>query len=166
MTGRQKSTWTTLSPFGISKSPPTNTLAPPSKDESLSTPQNVRARVSSSPGLRSTTMPLPHDHSSALRHSTPVPIPISHPATSTAAPPPTPPPTPPSVPVHPSRISDPPTSPVSSRGTRRTDAGLDRIAQMHALRSVVHEVTVYEDGSIDDYAKFCWRMLKVCLCHD
>ncbi|KAJ3829005.1 hypothetical protein F5880DRAFT_1471510 [Lentinula raphanica] len=39
-------------------------------------------------------------------------------------------------------------------------SGVNLVARMQAMRSVIHEVTVFEEGEIDDYAKFCWRMLR------
>ncbi|KAJ3995416.1 hypothetical protein F5050DRAFT_1538167, partial [Lentinula boryana] len=51
----------------------------------------------------------------------------------------------------PSPPTPPPTPPTS---------GLNMIARMQALRTVVHETTVFEEGEIDDYAGFCWRLLK------
>ncbi|KAJ3749182.1 hypothetical protein DFH05DRAFT_1389989 [Lentinula detonsa] len=48
-----------------------------------------------------------------------------------------------------------------TRSTRRgAESGVSMIARMQALRTVVHETTVFEEGEIDDYAGFCWRLLK------
>ncbi|KAJ3891237.1 hypothetical protein GG344DRAFT_25059, partial [Lentinula edodes] len=43
---------------------------------------------------------------------------------------------------------------------RATSSGVDLIAQLLAPRHVIHEITVYEEGGIEDYAKFCWRLLR------
>ncbi|KAJ3837470.1 hypothetical protein F5878DRAFT_539372 [Lentinula raphanica] len=48
----------------------------------------------------------------------------------------------------------PPTPPLTP------PSGVNLVARMQAMRSVIHEVTVFEEGEIDDYAKFCWRMLR------
>ncbi|KAF9059775.1 hypothetical protein BDP27DRAFT_448509 [Rhodocollybia butyracea] len=152
---RKKSTWTTLSPFSkppLSQSIPTSgELSGPS---SHLRPSISRTRAKSSPGLRSVTQ------QSALT----VPIPISTLRNSEpvlASSPLTPPPTPP---VHPSNAhlydhrSHIRSS--SSLGVGRGQSGVDLIAQMHALRNVMHEVTVHQQGDVEDYAKFCWRLLK------
>ncbi|KAJ3847281.1 hypothetical protein EV368DRAFT_51479 [Lentinula lateritia] len=46
------------------------------------------------------------------------------------------------------------------RPGRATSSGVDLIAQLLAPRHVIHEVTVYEEGEMEDYAKFCWRLLR------
>ncbi|KAH7875132.1 uncharacterized protein C8R40DRAFT_1170753 [Lentinula edodes] len=82
----------------------------------------------------------------------------------------TPPPPPPlhsSPPIHPTltdhhnhhadRHNDTSTS---IRPRRATSSGVDLIAQLLAPRHVIHEITVYEEGGIEDYAKFCWRLLR------
>ncbi|KAJ3733699.1 hypothetical protein DFJ43DRAFT_994521 [Lentinula guzmanii] len=51
-------------------------------------------------------------------------------------------------------------SPRSSPLQSVAQSGVNMIARMQALRTVVHETTVFEEGEIDDYAGFCWRLLK------
>jgi hypothetical protein len=41
--------------------------------------------------------------------------------------------------------------------------GVDRIAEMQSYKGEVNEVMVEEEGSIDDYGKYCWNLLQVCL---
>ncbi|KAJ3928693.1 MAG: hypothetical protein NXY57DRAFT_901520 [Lentinula lateritia] len=43
---------------------------------------------------------------------------------------------------------------------KATSSGVDLVAQLLAPRLVIHEVTVHEEGEIEDYAKFCWRLLR------
>ncbi|KAJ3864397.1 hypothetical protein EV359DRAFT_41136 [Lentinula novae-zelandiae] len=46
------------------------------------------------------------------------------------------------------------------RPRKATSSGVDLVAQLLAPRLVIHEVTVHEEGEIEDYAKFCWRLLR------
>ncbi|KAJ4494004.1 hypothetical protein C8J55DRAFT_447879 [Lentinula edodes] len=55
-------------------------------------------------------------------------------------------------------VTPAPTPPAES--TTATSSGVDLIAQLLAPRHVIHEITVYEEGGIEDYAKFCWRLLR------
>ncbi|KAF5367829.1 hypothetical protein D9757_010332 [Collybiopsis confluens] len=38
--------------------------------------------------------------------------------------------------------------------------GLDRIAELQAIRGEFNEVTVEDEGSVDDYAQYCWNLLE------
>ncbi|KAJ4470113.1 hypothetical protein J3R30DRAFT_3301509 [Lentinula aciculospora] len=38
--------------------------------------------------------------------------------------------------------------------------GVDRIAELHAMRGEFNEVTVEAEGSVDDYAQYCWNLLQ------
>ncbi|KAJ3801723.1 hypothetical protein GGU11DRAFT_768049 [Lentinula aff. detonsa] len=38
--------------------------------------------------------------------------------------------------------------------------GVDRIAELHAIRGEFNEVTVEAEGSVDDYAQYCWNLLQ------
>lgn len=40
--------------------------------------------------------------------------------------------------------------------------GADRIAEMQAIRGEFNEVTVEAEGSVADYAAYCWNLLQVC----
>lgn len=42
-------------------------------------------------------------------------------------------------------------------------AGVDRIAEMQAIRGEFNEITVEDEGSIEDYAQYCWTLLQVCM---
>jgi hypothetical protein len=45
--------------------------------------------------------------------------------------------------------------------------GVERIAEMQALRKEVNEVTVDDEGSVNDYARYCANLLQVGnLCRD
>jgi hypothetical protein len=39
--------------------------------------------------------------------------------------------------------------------------GVDRIAEMQAIRGEVNEVTVESEGDVDSYAEYCWNLLQV-----
>lgn len=39
--------------------------------------------------------------------------------------------------------------------------GVDRIAEMHALRGEVNEVVVEDEGVVPDYAQYCYYLLQV-----
>ncbi|KAJ3808342.1 hypothetical protein F5876DRAFT_90077 [Lentinula aff. lateritia] len=39
-------------------------------------------------------------------------------------------------------------------------AGVDRIAELHAIRGEFNEVTVEAEGSVNDYAQYCWNLLQ------
>lgn len=39
--------------------------------------------------------------------------------------------------------------------------GIDRIAEMHALRGEVNEVVVEDEGVVHDYAQYCYNLLEV-----
>ncbi|KAJ4468293.1 hypothetical protein J3R30DRAFT_3305992 [Lentinula aciculospora] len=98
--------------------------------------QDSRPRARSSLGSVQPQPSCSNSPSASRHHSTPAAALGSHSiSTKSKSSPPTPPPTPP-------------------------PSGTDFIAQMHALRSVIHEVTVYEEGTIEDYARFCWRLLR------
>uniref|UniRef100_A0A0W0F569 Inhibitor of growth protein N-terminal histone-binding domain-containing protein n=1 Tax=Moniliophthora roreri TaxID=221103 RepID=A0A0W0F569_MONRR len=43
------------------------------------------------------------------------------------------------------------------------ETGVNRIAEMQAVRGELNEVTVEDEGSIDDYANYCWGLLQVSL---
>ncbi|KAJ3827248.1 hypothetical protein F5880DRAFT_1474888 [Lentinula raphanica] len=58
----------------------------------------------------------------------------------------------PSAPV----ILEPPTPP--PRPEPKT--GVDRIAELHAIRGEFNEVTIEAEGSVDDYAQYCWNLLQ------
>jgi hypothetical protein len=38
--------------------------------------------------------------------------------------------------------------------------GVDRIAEMQAIRGEINEVTVEDEGSVDAYADYCWNLLQ------
>jgi hypothetical protein len=40
-------------------------------------------------------------------------------------------------------------------------AGVDRIAEMHAVRGEVNEVLVEDEGVVPDYAQYCYNLLQV-----
>ncbi|EEB92072.1 hypothetical protein MPER_09472, partial [Moniliophthora perniciosa FA553] len=40
------------------------------------------------------------------------------------------------------------------------ETGVNRIAEMQAVRGELNEVTVEDEGSIDDYANYCWGLLQ------
>jgi hypothetical protein len=39
--------------------------------------------------------------------------------------------------------------------------GVDRVAEMHALRGEVNEVVVEDEGVVPDYAQYCYNLLQV-----
>ena len=39
--------------------------------------------------------------------------------------------------------------------------GIDRIAEMQALRREVNEVSVEDEGGVNDYAQYCANLLEV-----
>lgn len=39
--------------------------------------------------------------------------------------------------------------------------GIDRISELQQGRGQVNEVTIFEEGSVTDYAKYCVRLLQV-----
>lgn len=43
--------------------------------------------------------------------------------------------------------------------------GIDRIAEIQAIRGQFNEVTVEDEGSIDDYAQYCANLFQVCTDH-
>ncbi|KAJ4470107.1 hypothetical protein J3R30DRAFT_3538239 [Lentinula aciculospora] len=53
-------------------------------------------------------------------------------------------------------LLEPPTPP--PRPEPKT--GVDRIAELHAMRGEFNEVTVEAEGSVDDYAQYCWNLLQ------
>jgi len=40
--------------------------------------------------------------------------------------------------------------------------GVDRVAELQAIRNEYNEVTVEDEGSVDDYAQYCSILLNVC----
>jgi hypothetical protein len=38
--------------------------------------------------------------------------------------------------------------------------GVDRIAEMQAIRGEINEVTVEDEGSVEAYAEYCWNLLQ------
>ncbi|KAK7466359.1 hypothetical protein VKT23_005086 [Stygiomarasmius scandens] len=52
----------------------------------------------------------------------------------------------------------PPPPPLPSKPEPKT--GVDRIAEMQAIRGEVNEVTVEEEGDVSDYASYCWNLLQ------
>ncbi|KAF5389402.1 hypothetical protein D9757_004393 [Collybiopsis confluens] len=144
--GRKQSTWTTLSPFAVAKpSTVTPNLPTPSQSgPATPLPPNIRTRAKSSPGPTQASQVTP-DVPPPMIHSTSNPNLVTlTPPTSALTPPPV-------LHAPAKKFSSPPASPAS---------GVDVIAQMQALRSVLHEVTIYSQGTVDDYARFCWRLLK------
>ncbi|THU97777.1 hypothetical protein K435DRAFT_796259 [Dendrothele bispora CBS 962.96] len=59
-------------------------------------------------------------------------------------------------PSPPSESPSPP--PLPSKPEPKT--GVDRIAEMQAIRGEVNEVTVEEEGNVLDYASYCWNLLQ------
>ncbi|KAJ3877003.1 hypothetical protein F5051DRAFT_409865 [Lentinula edodes] len=53
-------------------------------------------------------------------------------------------------------ILEPPTPPPRPE----PKAGVDRIAELHAIRGEFNEVTVEAEGSVNDYAQYCWNLLQ------
>jgi len=41
--------------------------------------------------------------------------------------------------------------------------GVDRVAELQAIRNEYNEVTVEDEGSVDDYAQYCSILLNVCV---
>lgn len=41
-------------------------------------------------------------------------------------------------------------------------AGVDRIAELQAIRGEYNEVTVEDEGPVEDYAQYCSNLLSVC----
>jgi hypothetical protein len=39
--------------------------------------------------------------------------------------------------------------------------GVEKIAEMQAIRGEYNEIMVEDDGQVDDYAKYCSRLLEV-----
>ena len=77
---------------------------------------------------------------------------------------------------HGSREENSPSSPstLPALGTRKTSegaplpppkpapkTGVDRIAEMQAMRREVNEVSVEDEGNVDDYAQYCANLLQV-----
>ena len=58
---------------------------------------------------------------------------------------------------HPVQPETPPTPP--PRPARKT--GIDRIAEMHAMRYEPNEVTINEEGSVEDYGEYAEGLLAV-----
>ncbi|KAF5351540.1 hypothetical protein D9758_007242 [Tetrapyrgos nigripes] len=54
----------------------------------------------------------------------------------------------------------PSTSPPPLPSKPQPKTGIDRIAEMHAIRGDINEVTVEEEGSANDYAAYCWNLLQ------
>ena len=50
----------------------------------------------------------------------------------------------------------PPTPPKPAKKT-----GIDRVAEIQALRGEINEVAVEDEGTIVDYAQYCFNLLKV-----
>jgi hypothetical protein len=57
----------------------------------------------------------------------------------------------------PAQVEAPPPPPRPAPKT-----GIDRIAEMHAMRYEPNEVTVNEEGSIDNYGEYAEGLLAVC----
>jgi len=41
--------------------------------------------------------------------------------------------------------------------------GVDRVAELQAIRNEYNEVTVEDEGSVNDYAQYCSILLNVCV---
>lgn len=67
------------------------------------------------------------------------------------------PPSEPNVLSPPAQVEAPPPPPRPAPKT-----GIDRIAEMHAMRYEPNEVTVNEEGSIENYGEYAENLLAVC----
>jgi len=55
--------------------------------------------------------------------------------------------------------TSPPPPPPPPKPARKT--GVDRIAEMQAIRGEYNEITIEDEGNIDDYAQYCLNLFEV-----
>ncbi|KAJ7647580.1 hypothetical protein FB45DRAFT_998609 [Roridomyces roridus] len=64
----------------------------------------------------------------------------------------------PNVPMSPSSTLPTPTPPLAPRPPKKL--GIDRIAEMQAVRGLFNEVAVEEEGSVEDYGQYCANLFQ------